>query len=128
MKKVFLILMMLVLPLQAFAALERNLTHVLGDVGEHGLELVVKHIAEHADHILHHHDDNDDDDSTHVDSSQKSLQHLADYDQGCSMNALLLALNVPGLPLAVRIAPLFSPDDFSDRTTIPLLRPPRALV
>lgn len=130
MKKVFLILMMLVLPWQAIAATERNLTHVLGSGSGHGPEFVIKHIAEHADHVLHHHDDDDDadDGTTHIDNSQKSFQHLADHEQGCSMNILLPALHEPGLPAVERIAPAFRPDVFSNRTTIPLLRPPRAFV
>lgn len=134
MKKVLLILLMLILPWQAMAAAERNLTHVLG--GQRP-ELVIKHIAEHAAHVLHHHhhdedDDEDDDNSAsttgapHVDHSQKSLHHLADYEQGCNMNILLPALQAPGLPVTERIAPLSLPAVFSNRTTIPLLRPPRA--
>jgi hypothetical protein len=132
MKKVLLILIMLVLPWQAIAAAERNLTHVLGSGSGHEPKFVIKHIAEHADHVLHHHDDDEDEDAndstTHIDSSQKSFQHLADFEQGCSMNMLLPALHEPGLPVVERIAPAFRPDVFSDRTTIPLLRPPRALV
>lgn len=130
MKNVVLILLMLVLPLQAIAAAERNFAHVLSSGSGHGLDFVVKHLAEHADHVLHHHDDDDDDaddGAPHVDNSQKSLQHLADYEQGCGMQILLPALNQPCLPVAARVAPLFRPDLFSNRTTMPLLRPPRAL-
>jgi hypothetical protein len=129
MKKVLLILLMLVLPLQAIAAAQRNLTHVLGSGSAQGLAFVTQHMAEHAEHVLHHHDDDDDDDGggTHVDSSQKSIQHLADYEQGCGMNILLSAFNEPCLPVAPRAAPTFRPAVFSDLSTIPLLRPPRAL-
>jgi hypothetical protein len=59
------------------------------------LQFVLKHMAEHADHVLHHHDDDadsDDDNSTHVDDSLKSVQHLADYDQAGSLNILFLSL------------------------------------
>nr|WP_315255877.1 hypothetical protein [uncultured Duganella sp.] len=133
MKNVLLILLMLVLPLQAIAAVERNLTHVLGNSSGQGLAFVAKHMAEHAEHVLHHHDDDDDDDDdaddggTHVDSSQKSIQHLADYEQGCGMNILFRAFSEPCLPVAPRAAPTFRPAVFSDRSTAPLLRPPRAL-
>ena len=131
MKKAILILLMLVLPLQAFAAAERNLAHLLG--GQHDLQFALKHIAEHAGMVLHHHghdEDNDDahDCTTHVDQSQKSAQHLAEYEHGCSMNFLLSAISQPGLAAVERIAPLFRPDDFSNRTTIPPLPPPRARV
>lgn len=127
MKKALLILLMLVLPLQAFAAVERNLVHVLGSGKGHGPEFVLKHMAEHADHVPHHHHDDDDanDGAPHVDNSQKSMQHLADYEQGCSMNILFPALTAAVLPDAVYVAPILWPDVFSNRTTTPLLRPPR---
>ena len=44
MKKVVLILLILVLPLQAFAAMERDLAHMLGGGGP-GLEFILKHIT-----------------------------------------------------------------------------------
>lgn len=120
---------MLVIPWQAIAAVERNLTHILGSSNAHPMELVVKHIAQHDGHVLHHHDDDDGDDGdnngTHVDSSHKSFQHLTDYEQGCNMNILLAALNEPGLHPMVRVAPILRSDVFSNRTTPPLLRPPR---
>lgn len=123
--------MMLLLPWQAYAAAERNITHVLGGAG-HGPEAVAKHMAEHADHILHHHDDHDDDDddadgsTTHVDDSQKSFQHLADFEQGCSMNIIASVAQEPDMPVAMRVAPGVKPDGYSNRTTIPPLPPPRA--
>ncbi|ABR91920.1 Uncharacterized conserved protein [Janthinobacterium sp. Marseille] len=125
MKKVTLILLILVLPLQAFAAMERNLTHILSGSG---MEFVLKHITEHANLVMHHHDGDGlivDDDATHADHSQKSVQHLADYEHGYSMNILLPAFNQLGLVAIERIAPSFWPEVFSDRTTSPLLRPPR---
>ncbi|MBV6323761.1 hypothetical protein [Duganella violaceipulchra] len=129
MKNALLILLMLVLPLQAIAAAERNLTHVLGSGSGQGLAFIAQHMAEHAEHVLHHHDDDDDadDGGIHVDSSHKSIQHLADYEQGCGMNILLSAFDEPCLPVTPRVVPIFRSDGFSDRTTIPLLRPPRAL-
>jgi hypothetical protein len=132
MKKMLLILMMLLLPWQAYSAAERNLTHVLGGAG-HGPEAVTQHIVEHANHFLHHHDDHDDDDeddagvsSTHVDDSQKSFQHLVDFEQGCSMNIISSVAHKPGMPAAMGVAPSVKPDGYSNRTTIPPLPPPRA--
>lgn len=126
---------MLAIPWQAIASAERNLTHLLGSGSGARLEFVGKHIAEHAEHIAHHHDDDGDGDGdddadesgTHVDNSQKSLQHLADFEQGCNVNILLPALSEPGLPAIVNAIPIFQSDGFSDRTTSPLLRPPRSL-
>jgi hypothetical protein len=128
MKKFLLILLMLAIPWQAIAAAERNLTHVLGSGSTTGMGLVIKHIGEHADHVLHHHDDDDDADESgaHVDNSERSFQHLADFEHGSHMNIVLPAMYLPGLPAVVRVAPVFRHDVFSDRTTIPLLRPPRS--
>ena len=118
---------MLAIPLQAFAAAERNLTHLLGAGSGKGLKFVSEHIAEHAEHIAHHHDDDNDlDAGTHVDSSQKSLHHMADFEQGSNINILLPALNELVLQDPLRTVPIFRSDQFSDRTTIPPLRPPRA--
>ncbi len=128
MKKALLIFLLMVLPWQAIASTERNFTHVSGSGKSQDLQFVLKHIAEHADHVLHHHDDDadeDDDDDTHVDDSLKSVQHLADYDQAGSLNVLFF---VPDQATGAFVSPtpavLWS-DTFSDRTTIPLLRPPR---
>jgi hypothetical protein len=132
MKKTLLILLILLLPLQSIAAAQRNLTHLLGSGSGQQLQFVIKHIGEHADHILHHHDEDGDHDAddgnTHVDTSQSSMQHLADFEQGSSMNILLPTLTDPGLLAVARIAPTFDPDGFSEHTPIPLLRPPRPLV
>ena len=122
MKKALLIFLMLVLPWQAIAAMERNLAHMGGGSG-HGSEFVVKHMAEHAEHVLHHHDD--DGGATHVDDSQKSAQHLADYEQAGSLNILLPFLNAPVLAAIPHFPPAFWRDPFHTRSVLPLLRPPR---
>jgi hypothetical protein len=134
MKKVLLTFLMFVLPWQAMAAAERNLVHMFGDgIGRH-IAVVATHMAEHAAHVPHHHDDNghhddegaDDGAGIHQDDSGKSVQHLADYDQGCGMNLLFpAAARLPDSQLP-RAAPLFEPDVHAGRTTLPLLRPPRA--
>jgi hypothetical protein len=132
MKKALLILLMMLLPWQAYAAMERNLVHVLGDGHAQSMALVVKHMAEHAAHVLHHHDDDGDDDGAgvaalHEDDSQKSVQHLADYDHGCGLHILMPAYSALPMAPAVRSAPPGFHDTYSDRTTLPLLRPPRPL-
>lgn len=126
MKKALLIFLMLVLPWQSLAAMERALAH-MGAGSGHGAQFVAKHMAEHAGHVLHHHDDDDDDDdsATHVDDSQKSVQHLADYEQAGSMNLLLLSLNAPGSVAIPRFHPAVWRDPFRTRSVLPLLRPPR---
>jgi hypothetical protein len=127
MKKAFLIFLMLVLPWQAIAAMERNLGHVLGNGSGHKSGFVIKHMVEHAEHVLHHHDDDDGDDdgATHVDNSHKSAQHLADYEQAGSMNILLPSLSAPVSFAVARFTPAFWCDPFRTRSILPLLRPPR---
>ena len=128
MKKALLILLMMLLPWQAYAAMERNLVHVLGDGQPHAMAFVAKHMAEHAAHVLHHHDDDGDDGdapSLHQDDSQKSVQHLADFDHGCGLHILMPAYGALPMALAERSAPPVFHDTYSDRTTLPLLRPPR---
>ena len=136
MKKALLIFLMFVLPWQATTASERNLAHLFGGGTDHNIATVALHIAEHAAHVPHHHDDDrhhdedhdddHDDDGIHQDDSGKSVQHLADYDQGCNMNLLFpVATRLPASQLP-RAAPLFEPDVHAGRTTLPLLRPPRA--
>lgn len=123
MKNALLILLMLVLPWQSLAAMERNLAH-MGSGSEHGAQFVAEHMAEHASGVLHHHDD-DDGGAAHVDDSQKSVQHLADFDQAGSMNIMLPSLNAPASVAITRIAPAYWRDPFRTRSVLPLLRPPR---
>lgn len=128
MKKAILIFLLMVLPWQTIAAAERNLTHVLGTGKSNDLQFVLKHIAEHADHILHHHDDDaddDDDNTTHVDDSMKSVQHLADYDQAGCLNVLFFIPELPDTTFLSPIPSVICSDTYSNRTTTPLLRPPR---
>ena len=127
MKKALLIFLMLVIPWQAFASMERNFAHVSGSGSKHGLEFVSKHLAEHDAHVLHHHDDDGDADSsnTHVDQSDKSIQHLADYEHSGSVNSLLPAFSSSSPSVVMRFAPTVWPDTFFTRTIPPLLRPPR---
>lgn len=127
MKKALLIFLMLLLPWQSLIAAERNFTHLMSRAPGHGLELVAKHIAEHSANIPHHHDDDDDDGDAHVDNSQKSFRHLTDFEHGSGINLLWPApVDLP-LALDIRVPPTMSSDIYSDRTTLPLLRPPRSL-
>ena len=126
MKKALLIFLMLLLPWQAFAAMERNFAHFSGNDGVHGPAFVAKHMVEHIEHVLHHHDDDGDDAdaATHVDDSQKSVQHLADFEHAGSMHILLPTVSAPGLVATARIPPVCWHDPFRTRRILPLLRPP----
>lgn len=127
MKKALLIFLMLLIPWQAFASMERNLAHVSGSGSKHGLEFVSKHLAEHEAHVMHHHDDDGDadDGNTHVDHSDKSIQHLADYEHSGSVIILLPASSASSPAVVTRFAPAVWPDTFLTRTISPLFRPPR---
>ena len=127
-------MLMFVLPWQAFAATERHFAHVVGSLGQNTADLA-KHVADHARQQLHHHDDgkneqNGDDEqftsgAVHHDDSQKSVQHLADFEHACSVNFLFQKSQHLSLAVIQNIPLVVSTDNFSNRTTIPLLRPPR---
>jgi hypothetical protein len=129
MKKALLIILLFVLPWQAIAAAERNLTHVMSSRTGGDFEYMSKHMAEHDAHVLHHHDHDDDDDDdgeAHVDKSEKSVQHLNDYEHGSSLHVLLPASPVLSVIAVPQFAPVSWPERYSDRTTLPPLPPPRA--
>jgi hypothetical protein len=128
MKKMLLIILLIVFPWQAIAAAERNLTHVMSTHTGGDFQYVGKHMAEHDAHVLHHHDHDDDDDDgdAHIDKSEKSIQHLNDYEHGGGLHVLLPApplLSAIALP---QLPPDSWPESYSDRTTLPPLPPPRA--
>jgi len=125
MKKALLILLTLLLPWQSLIAAERNFEHLMMRTTGQGMEVVVQHMTDHVANIPHHHDDDDADGDAHVDDSSKSFQHLADYEHGNGLNLLWpQSLEVP-LALDIRVPPVMSSATHSDRTTLPLLRPPR---
>jgi hypothetical protein len=127
MKKALLIILLIVFPWQAIAAAERNLVHVMSSGTSGDAHYMSKHMAEHEAHVLHHHGAGDDDDGdAHVDKSEKSIQHLNDYEHGSGLHGLL---PVPPLLSAIALpqfAPISRPESYSDRTTLPPLPPPRA--
>lgn len=125
MKKTLLILLMLLLPWQSMIAAERNFAHLMTGTSGESMEVVSQHMADHVANIPHHHDDDDADSDAHVDNSQKSFQHLADYEHGGGMNLLWpVPMQLP-LAVTIRVPPEMSSDTYSDRSTLPLLRPPR---
>lgn len=125
MKNTILILLLLLLPWQVITATERNFTHVIGNAQSEAS--FVKHFTEHVDQVLHHHDDDDKDHDTHEDDSQESFRHLADVDHGFSLHVLLPTSQAVDILPVMSGAPMIPLDSYSDRTTLPLLRPPRTL-
>lgn len=131
MKNALLILLMLLLPWQAISAAERSLTHVLGS--QQSTASFIEHFTHHLKLVMHHHDSGDDNDGDgggpmHDDDSRQSARHLVDFDHGFSASVLFATpVGVAVLP-EIRIAPVIPPDSFDDRTTLPLRRPPRALL
>lgn len=129
MKNFLIVILMVLIPMQAIAAAERNFTHVLGSAGQTA-ESVVNHIVAHAERVMHHHDDHDNVEAgevdPHLDNSAESSKHIADFELSCGMTFFLPAVSDSSLPAIARIAPSWRYDAFSDRSTTPLLRPPRA--
>lgn len=130
MKKALLIILLIVFPWQAIAAAERSLVHVMSSGTGGDLRYMSKHMAEHEARVLHHHDDDDDGDGdgdgdVHVDKSEKSVQHLNDYEHGCGLHVLLPAPPVLSAIALPQFAPISRPENHSDRTTLPPLPPPR---
>lgn len=125
MKKALLLVLLIVLPWQTIAAAERAFTHVMSRQTDGGFERVAKHLAEHDSHVLHHHEGHDDG-NPHVDQSDKSVQHLNDFEHGYGAAVLLPAAPVFSAISLPRTAPLPWPETFSDRTILPPLPPPRA--
>ncbi|EEF24391.1 conserved hypothetical protein [Ricinus communis] len=127
MKKVLLLILLIVFPWQAIVAAERNLTHIMSGGNGSDFRQVAEHMAEHDARVLHHHDNDDDEGGgTHVDKSEKSVKHLNDYEHICNLHALLTSALVLSDEPAPQLAPALRPESYSNRTTIPPLRPPRA--
>lgn len=120
MKKVFLILLAIVLPLQVSASAAFGFVHALQ--GSQGGTFSFKHLSEHVDHVAHHHDDDDDD--AHEDDTPVSTQHLLNYDHGFGIYALIPAsAGVSSIDFP-RAPPLFKHETLVSRTIRPPLRPP----
>jgi hypothetical protein len=125
MKKALLIFLLIVFPWQAIAAAERNFVHVMSSGTGGDVQYMSKHMAEHEAHVLHHHDDDDDGD-VHVDKSEKSVQHLNDYEHGSGLHVLLPVPPVLSAIALPQFAPISRSENYSGRTTLPPLPPPRA--
>lgn len=121
MSRVIAILLMLILPLQALAAAQRQLAHSAGFPVD--LVDLVDHMAAHADHVPHHHDDDGD---ITFDDSAASASHQLDFDYGMHFQAPLPG----GLPLSLaqrtQPKPLFLGGRMPDPRGSPPLRPPHA--
>ncbi|WP_354675251.1 hypothetical protein [Cupriavidus alkaliphilus] len=115
MSRIAAIFLMLLLPLQAFAAVERQLAHTAG--------ALMDHMVVHAEHVPHHHDDDGD---IQADDSASSASHQLDFDHGSNFQGILMMpLLAPVLPQA-QPAPGFHSSTVPDPTGRPPLRPPHA--
>jgi len=120
MKNVLVIIMLVLLPLQAFAAMERGLAHLLG--GGYGTQVFAKHLIEHEEHVAHHHDAHG---SPHDDGSPQSIQHLTDFEHQCA-SFMPLPMDVQLAQVTItRIAPDIRCESYSDHIPLHPLRPPR---
>ncbi|SPS00411.1 conserved exported hypothetical protein [Cupriavidus taiwanensis] len=115
MSRMIALLLMLILPLQALAAAQRQLAHAAGFPPDH--------MAAHAEHIPHHHDE---DGEIAFDDSTASASHQLDFDYGTHFQAPLPAGMVPPLTLQMQGEPLFLGGRIPDPGCSPPLRPPHA--
>lgn len=115
MSRVIAILLMLILPLQALAAVQRQLAHSAGFPADH--------IAAHVEHVPHHHDD---DGNITFDDSTESVSHQLDFDYGSQFQATLPAGLLLPLAQQTQPEPLFLGGHMPDPRDSPPLRPPHA--
>ena len=134
MSRVFVLLLVLILPLHAFSEGHRHLTH-----SDHMLE----HMLEHARHIPHSHDENgdvhhhhDDDPDAHShhheddpdrrhDDHLASSAHLLDFDYGTSVQAVLSQIEQLTTLSHTEPEPPFLARTLPNPIGSPPLRPPR---
>ncbi|TXI85797.1 MULTISPECIES: hypothetical protein [unclassified Cupriavidus] len=113
MSRIVAILMLLILPLQAFAAAERQLAHLSGDE--------MDHVVAHAEHVPHHHDD---DGAMEEDDSLASATHQLDFDLMSNLPGTLTSVAVPLLLNTSQVAPSFAGSTMPTPACTPPLRPP----
>lgn len=113
MSRVIAILLMLILPLQALAAAQRQLAHIAGFPPDH--------MAAHAEHLPHHHDE---DGEIEFDDSTESASHELDFDFGTHLQAPLPADVLLPLTQHSHAEPLSFSGGMPDPGRSPPLRPP----
>lgn len=106
-------LLMLILPLQAIAATERQLAHINGEA--------LDHLVAHAEHVQHHHDDQG---NVHEDDSVASASHQLDFDLQWNLHGTLLSVSWPALLDVRQPAPPFAGGVIPAPEYSPPLRPP----
>jgi hypothetical protein len=121
MRRYFLILLAMLIPLQAVIAAERSFAHAME--AQQSEDVTLQHMQAHAEHIPHHHHD---DGGVHEDDSQASIQHLLDCDHGFSVSVVLPADNQIPVRISSQMTPAFEVGVIPSRTTSPPLRPPHA--
>ncbi|ESJ21459.1 MULTISPECIES: hypothetical protein [Cupriavidus] len=115
MSRVVAILLMLLLPLQAMAAVDRQFAHAS--------EAMLEHMVAHAEHVPHHHDE---DGAMHEDDSTASASHQLDFDFASGLYGTVgLAFSVPLVPPRY-LTPSFLPGPIPSPFSSPPLRPPHA--
>ncbi len=119
MKRFFLSLVMLFLPLQPLIAADADFAHLVGDNGTH--EKTIIHMLDHLEHIAHHHDRHGE---SHEDSSRQSKLHFLDCEHGCNLLVMMtVRAEVDVLPSEAEI-PAYLPFIYHGPTTAPPLKPP----
>lgn len=108
------LLLMLLVPLQAYSA--------VAGVGLHGSDADLQHLADHELGVAHHHHD---DGSIQHDNSDESLQHLSQHAGYLSFAAIAHNVQLPVMPGCGSDLAYIEPPPIKQTVLDSLFRPPR---
>lgn len=119
MKRFFILVLALVLPLQPLFAATAGFAHFLGSQSTE--EKTISHMVEHLNLLAHHHESNGD---AHEDESQQSNNHLVDFEHGFNLTLLLVARTELIISQLSGEIPQYFDSGYLNPTTSPPLKPP----
>jgi hypothetical protein len=85
MRRLFIFLIIWLLPLQPLLAADVEFAHLVGS--QSSQEKTFTHMVEHMEHIAHHHEEDGD---LHQDESAPSVLHLMDFEHNIHLSTLLV--------------------------------------
>jgi hypothetical protein len=119
MRRLFIFLIIWLLPLQPLLAADVEFAHLVGS--QSSQEKTVTHMVEHLQHIAHHHEQDGD---LHQDESAPSVLHLIDFEHNIHLSTLLadevmMTASKPGAEV-----PRFLPVIYLNPSASPPQKPP----
>jgi len=109
------LLLMLLVPLQAYSA--------VAGFALHGSDADLQHLADHEQGVAHHHHD---DGSIQHDNSDESLQHLSQHAGCLSFAAIAANVQLLAMPVCARGVSYIKPPPIKQTVLDSLFRPPRS--